>query len=88
MVYYMTVSGHLNYNFMGNNMAAKNRDLVKDLPDGQDRIKFRDSYSNYPLNEMLPLLMEMLALDFIADAFEDFEEDAKTITIPTVAPLL
>ena len=32
MVYYMTVSGHLNYNFMGNNMAAKNRDLVKDLP--------------------------------------------------------
>ena len=47
----------------------------------QDRIKFRDSYLEYPLNEMLPLLMEMLALDFIEDAFEDFEEDAKTIKI-------
>ena len=47
----------------------------------QDRIKFRDSYLNYPLNEMLPLLMEMLALDFIEDSFEDFEEDAKTIKI-------
>ena len=47
----------------------------------QDRIKFRDSYLNYPFNEMLPLLMEMLALDFIEDSFYDFEEDAKTIKI-------
>lgn len=30
--YYMTVSGHLEYNFYGNCMAAKNRDLVEDLP--------------------------------------------------------
>lgn len=30
--YYMTVSGHLNYNFYGNNMAAKNKEYVKDLP--------------------------------------------------------
>ena len=30
--YYMTVSGHLNYNFMGNSMSAKNRSFVKDLP--------------------------------------------------------
>ena len=30
--YYMTVSGHLNYNFIGNNMAMKNKKLVKDLP--------------------------------------------------------
>jgi len=30
--YYMTVSGHLNYNFMGNQMAYKNRDLVSHLP--------------------------------------------------------
>ncbi len=30
--YYMTVSGHTRYNFFGNNMAIKNRDLVKDLP--------------------------------------------------------
>lgn len=30
--YYMTVSGHLLYNFTGNYIAYKNRDLVKDLP--------------------------------------------------------
>lgn len=30
--YYMTVSGHLNYNFYGNEMAAKNKKYVKDLP--------------------------------------------------------
>lgn len=30
--YYMTVSGHMNYNFGGNHMAKKNREYVKDLP--------------------------------------------------------
>jgi lipoteichoic acid synthase len=30
--YYMTVSGHMQYNFFGNFIAAKNRDLVADLP--------------------------------------------------------
>jgi len=30
--YYMTVSGHLQYNFFGNNMAMKNRHLVEHLP--------------------------------------------------------
>lgn len=30
-VYYMTVSGHMNYNFKGNAMSAKNRDLVAEL---------------------------------------------------------
>lgn len=30
--YYMTVSGHLRYTFDGNAMAAKNKELVKDLP--------------------------------------------------------
>jgi len=30
--YYMTVSGHLEYNFGGNAMAARNRDAVADLP--------------------------------------------------------
>lgn len=29
--YYMTVSGHMNYNFQGNSMSAKNRDAVADL---------------------------------------------------------
>ena len=32
VAYYMTVSGHLQYNFVGNYIAYKNRDLVKDLP--------------------------------------------------------
>ena len=32
MVYYLTVSGHLQYNFMGNYIAYKNRELVADLP--------------------------------------------------------
>lgn len=31
-VYYLTVSGHMNYTFAGNSMSFKNRDLVKDLP--------------------------------------------------------
>lgn len=31
-VYYLTVSGHMNYTFVGNSMAYKNRDLVQNLP--------------------------------------------------------
>lgn len=31
-VYYLTVSGHMNYTFIGNSMSYKNKDLVKDLP--------------------------------------------------------
>ena len=31
MTYYMTISGHLEYNFFGNNMAYKNKALVDDL---------------------------------------------------------
>lgn len=34
--YYMTVSGHMNYTFMGNSMSSKNRNLVKDLPYSSD----------------------------------------------------
>ena len=30
-VYYLTVSGHMNYNFYGNDMASKNEEAVKDL---------------------------------------------------------
>ena len=30
-VYYMTVSGHVNYNFLGNSMSAKNKDAVAEL---------------------------------------------------------
>ena len=31
-VYYMTISGHREFNFTGNSIAWKNRDLVSDLP--------------------------------------------------------
>ena len=30
-IYYMTVSGHMEYNFSGNYMASKNKDYVKTL---------------------------------------------------------
>ncbi len=32
VTYYMTVSGHLQYTYIGNSMATKNRKYVKDLP--------------------------------------------------------
>ncbi len=35
-VYYMTVSGHMNYNFSGNMMSYKNRAEVQDLPYSED----------------------------------------------------
>lgn len=35
-IYYLTVSGHMNYTFIGNSMSFKNRDLVKDLPYSSD----------------------------------------------------
>ena len=31
MAYYMTVSGHMEYNFFGNNIASKNKSLVDNL---------------------------------------------------------
>lgn len=35
-VYYLTVSGHMNYTFMGNTMSSKNKELVADLPYSSD----------------------------------------------------
>lgn len=35
-VYYLTVSGHMNYTFAGNSMALKNKKLVQDLPYSED----------------------------------------------------
>ncbi|MDD3174416.1 MAG: LTA synthase family protein [Herbinix sp.] len=35
-VYYLTVSGHMNYTFEGNYISYKNRDLVADLPYSED----------------------------------------------------
>jgi phosphoglycerol transferase MdoB-like AlkP superfamily enzyme len=35
-IYYLTVSGHMNYSFNGNMMSYKNKDLVVDLPYSDD----------------------------------------------------
>lgn len=35
-VYYLTVSGHMNYTFTGNSMSSKNKELVADLPYSED----------------------------------------------------
>lgn len=58
MVYYMTVSGHLAYNFGGNMVATKNRGKVNDLP-------YSDSVKAYlatqiELNDALELLIKSL----------------------------
>lgn len=35
-IYYLTVSGHMNYSFTGNSMSLKNKALVEDLPYSDD----------------------------------------------------
>ena len=57
-VYYMTISGHREFTFMGNTMASKNRDLVADEP-------YSDNVRAYlacqlELEKSLQLLMERL----------------------------
>ncbi len=37
--YYLTVSGHMLYTFMGNSMSAYHREKVKDLPYASDEVK-------------------------------------------------
>lgn len=56
--YYMTVSGHLQYNFGGNAMAAKNRDLVRDLPYSEAGTAYLAT--QIELDRALELLLESL----------------------------
>lgn len=52
--YYMTVSGHLNYNFYGNNMALRNKSKVKNL-------EYSDSIKAYYATQIeLDKAMELL----------------------------
>jgi phosphoglycerol transferase MdoB-like AlkP superfamily enzyme len=52
--YYMTVSGHMEYTFIGNSMASKNKDYVKDLP-------YSDNCKAYiACNKELDLALEYL----------------------------
>lgn len=57
-VYYMTVSGHLEYGFSDNNQARKNKDAVKDLP-YSDEVKAYIA-CNVELDKALAYLLEEL----------------------------
>ncbi len=64
-VYYMTVSGHLQYNFYGNYIAAKNRSLVENLT-YSDNVKAYLS-CNIELDKAMEKLIEELDKREIAE---------------------
>lgn len=64
-VYYMTVSGHLQYNFYGNYIAAKNRSLVENLP-YSDKVKAYLS-CNIELDKAMEKLIQELDIRGIAE---------------------
>lgn len=64
-VYYMTVSGHMEYTFIGNSMAARNRDVVKDMPYSDNARAYLAC--NYELEKALTYLLEQLEEAGIAD---------------------
>ncbi|MCM1568415.1 MAG: LTA synthase family protein [Roseburia sp.] len=57
-VYYMTVSGHMNYNFTGNAMSAKNREAVADLELSENARAY--IACNIELDKALEYLLEEL----------------------------
>ena len=63
--YYMTVSGHLEYNFGGNAMAAKNRALVEGLPYSEAARAYLAC--NIELDRALELLLQRLEEAGVAD---------------------
>ena len=58
-VYYMTISGHLPYNFWANAVAIKNKDLVEDLPYKDEAVKAFFA-CNIELDRALAYLLEEL----------------------------
>lgn len=67
-VYYMTVSGHLHYNFTGNHMAMRHKETVSDLP-----------YSE-PVRAYLATQLELeYALSYLLDALESSGKLDKTL---------
>ena len=58
--YYMSLSGHCNYNWTGNQMCAKNKKLVKDL-DCSEQMKAYIA-CNYELERAVTYLVEQLEL--------------------------
>ncbi|NLW71081.1 MAG: sulfatase-like hydrolase/transferase [Eubacteriaceae bacterium] len=65
MAYYMTVSGHLNYSFSGNNMAARNKQAVISLnyPDAVKAYIACNLELEYALTDLLAGLEEKGILD-------------------------
>ena len=63
--YYMTVSGHLQYNFGGNFIAAKNRELVEDLPYSEAGKAYMAT--QIELDRAMELLLEELEEAGVAD---------------------
>lgn len=63
--YYMTVSGHLEYSFSGNNMASKNKDAVKDI-DASERVKAYYA-CNIELDKAMESLIKKLEAANVAD---------------------
>nr|WP_239534029.1 LTA synthase family protein [Thalassobacillus pellis] len=63
--YYMTVSGHMQYNFQGNNMAAKNKKYVDDLPYSEQAKAYLAT--QVELDRALEHLLEQLEQKGIAD---------------------
>lgn len=63
--YYMTVSGHLNYSYYGNQMASKNRALVDHLPYGEPSRAYLAC--NIELDRALELLIRRLEEAGVAD---------------------
>lgn len=63
--YYMTVSGHLEYNFGGNFIAAKNREFVADLPYTQAGRAYLAT--QIELDRAMELLLERLEEAGVAD---------------------
>lgn len=57
-VYYMTVSGHMNYNFLGNSMARKNQDAVSGLEMSENAKAY--IACNIELDKALEYLLEQL----------------------------
>ena len=64
-VYYMTVSGHMQYTFLGNTMSAKNRDVVDDLPYSEEAKAYLAC--NVELDRALERLIGLLEEAGIAD---------------------
>lgn len=64
-VYYLTVSGHMNYTFIGNSMASKNKEFVKDLPLSEECKAYLAC--NIELDRALELLLQRLEDAGVAD---------------------